>query len=261
MLEAEHGRCKVPCRVRTESEEWVKGVLTLLFPHFRSTEVPHHLDLEQQAESLDLELRRLLEDCGQPAQKIDEVVETFWRVLPMVRENLLLDAHATDEFDPASESVDEVMLAYPGFFATAVYRIAHELDCLSVGLVPRLLSEFAHRETGIDIHPGAVIGVPVIIDHGTGLTIGQSTIIGKRVCLYQGVTLGALAVKKSMAKSKRHPTIEDDVVIYSGATILGGETVIGAGSVIGGNAWLTRSVPPGSVVTNRASRQTAETTP
>ena len=152
------------------------------------------------------------------------------------------------EGDPAADSEDEVVLAYPGFLATAVHRFAHELYRLNVPVFPRVVSEWSHRETGIDIHPGATIGRAFAIDHGTGVVIGETSVIGDRVRIYQGVTLGALAVSKRLAHTKRHPTIEDDVVIYAGATILGGETVIGRGSVIGGNVWLTHSVPPGTRV-------------
>ena len=173
--------------------------------------------------------------------------------LPALQESLALDARATCEADPAARSVDEVLLAYPGFLALACYRIAHALCAEGVVLLPRLIAEFAHRETGIDIHPGARIGRSLAIDHGTGIVIGETTVIGDGVRLYQGVTLGALSVRKDLARQKRHPTIEDDVVIYANATILGGDTVIGAGSVIGGNVWLTHSVPPGSVVTHGAT--------
>src|SRR5690606_15379486 len=146
-------------------------------------------------------------------------------------------------------SVDEVILAYPGFLAIAIYRIAHVLYRAEVPLLPRLLTEYAHRETGIDIHAGARIGASFSIDHGTGVVIGETTVIGDRVRIFQGVTLGALSVNKELASTKRHPTIHDDVVIYANATILGGRTEVGARSIIGGNVWLTHSVPPESVVT------------
>jgi serine O-acetyltransferase len=173
--------------------------------------------------------------------------------LPALEEALALDARATCDADPAAKGLDEVFLAYPGFFALACYRIAHALAGLGVSLLPRLITEFAHRETGIDIHPGARIGRSLAIDHGTGIVIGETTAIGDRVRLYQGVTLGALSVRKDLAQQKRHPTIEDDVIIYANATILGGDTVVGAASVIGGNVWLTHSVPAGSIVTHGAT--------
>ena len=164
-----------------------------------------------------------------------------------------LDAEATCDGDPAATSVDEVILAYPGFYALACYRLAHQpARAAACPLVPRLITERAHRVTGIDIHPGATIGRAFAIDHGTGIVIGETSVIGDRVRLYQGVTLGALSVRKDLAQTRRHPTIEDDVVIYANATILGGDTVIGHGSVIGGNVWLTHSVPPHSIVTNVA---------
>ena len=165
---------------------------------------------------------------------------------------LWLDAEAILKGDPAAESVDEVVSAYPGFAAIAIYRIAHEFYELSVPIFPRILSEVAHQRTGIDIHPGATIGQSFFIDHGTGIVVGETTVIGEHVKLYQGVTLGALSVDKSLSSSKRHPTIEDNVVIYSNATILGGGTIIGHDSVIGGNVWLTQSVPPFSVVFNKS---------
>ena len=176
------------------------------------------------------------------------VVPPFLDRLAWVRDALHVDARAILEGDPAAESLDEVVLAYPGFLATAIHRIAHELYRLDVPILPRVLSEWAHGETGIDIHPGAQIGSAFAIDHGTGVVIGETTLIGNRVRIYQGVTLGALAVSKRYANRKRHPTIGNDVVIYANATILGGSTIIGDGSIIGGNVWLTSSVPPRSVV-------------
>jgi serine O-acetyltransferase len=173
----------------------------------------------------------------------------------------MLDAEAINLGDPAAESLDEVILAYPGFSAIAIHRLAHALHGLRVPIFPRLLGELAHQMTGIDIHPGATIGSSFAIDHGTGIVIGESAVIGNNVKIYQGVTLGALSVKKSLARSKRHPTIEDNVVIYAQAVILGGDTVIGHDSVIGGNVWLTHSVPPYSHVQqeSRATIQPKET--
>jgi serine O-acetyltransferase len=178
--------------------------------------------------------------------------------LAALRAVILDDADALFYGDPAAKSVDEVILTYPGFYATAVYRIAHCLHQLGYPLLPRLLTEHAHEKTGVDIHPGARIGRRFVIDHGTGVVIGETTVIGNRVKIYQGVTLGAAVVKKEDSDRKRHPTIEDDVVIYAGATILGGDTVVGHDSVIGGNAWLTQSVPPSSVVSRRAEVRTRQ---
>jgi len=175
-------------------------------------------------------------------------VEIFYQDFPAVLETLNYDANFIYQNDPASQSLEEVLLAYPGFFAIAHYRIANLLHRAGVNLLPRIITEYAHSKTGIDIHPAATIGREFCIDHGTGIVIGETAIIGERVKLYQGVTIGALSVSKSLSATKRHPTIEDDVIIYAGSTILGGETVIGHDSVIGGNVWLIKSVPPFSMV-------------
>lgn len=183
----------------------------------------------------------------------EEQLKMLFKELPALYDKLILDANALLEADPAARSLDEVLLTYPGFFAIAIYRLAHQLYLQNVPLLPRILSEYAHSRTGIDIHPGATIGDAFVIDHGTGIVIGETTTIGNRVTIYQGVTLGALNVAKENAAKKRHPTIEDNVVIYSGTTILGGETVVGRDSIIGGNVWLTKSVPPFSVVFQNAA--------
>ncbi|MBC3784694.1 serine O-acetyltransferase [Spirosoma utsteinense] len=185
------------------------------------------------------------------AESPEVVAERFFERLPAIYDNLLLDAHAIADNDPAAVGMEEVIAVYPGFYAIAVYRIAHELLRLNVPLLPRMLTEYAHGQTGIDIHPGAVIGGSFFIDHGTGVVIGETTIIGENVKIYQGVTLGATYVAKSMAQKKRHPTIENNVVIYANATILGGHTVVGHDSVIGGNVWLTGSVEAHSLVFNQ----------
>jgi len=184
--------------------------------------------------------------CGAIAEEQSVV---FLRKLVDVRKRLSHDVQAGFDGDPAAKSIDEVIFAYPAIFAITVYRLAHELHLQGIPLLPRIMTEHAHSITGIDIHPGATIGSGFFIDHGTGVVIGETTHIGNRVKLYQGVTLGALSFPtddegQMIRGKKRHPTIEDDVVIYAGATILGGATVIGRGSVIGGNVWLTRSVPP-----------------
>ncbi|MDZ7696804.1 MAG: serine O-acetyltransferase EpsC [Deltaproteobacteria bacterium] len=176
----------------------------------------------------------------------------FIHALPDLRVLLAKDVRAAFEGDPAAGSYDEIIFSYPGLFAVTVYRMAHQLREQEVPLIPRIMSEYAHSLTGIDIHPGAEIGQSFFIDHGTGVVIGETTEIGDRVRLYQGVTLGALSISRDNAEKlrhrKRHPTIEDDVIIYSGATILGGETTIGARSVVGGNVWITESVPPDTTV-------------
>ena len=172
----------------------------------------------------------------------------FVAQLPDIYNSLMKDAQAICDFDPASASIEEVIITYPGFFAITAYRIAHAIKKLGVPIVPRLISEYAHSVTGIDINPGAEIGESFFIDHGTGVVIGETTVIKNNVKLYQGVTLGALQVRKDLASTKRHPTVEDNVIIYANATILGGETVIGQGSIIGGNVWITSSVPENSLV-------------
>ena len=181
--------------------------------------------------------------------KVTEKVDSFFDELPTLAGLLDLDIAAAFNGDPAAYSKEEIIITYPGFYAVCMYRIAHSLHKLGIPLIPRLLSEYAHEKTGIDIHPGSQIDEGFFIDHGTGVVIGETAIIGKNVKIYQGVTLGALSVKKKMQSIKRHPTIENDVVIYANSTILGGETVIGSGSVIGGNTWIVASVPQGSVVT------------
>ena len=180
--------------------------------------------------------------------KPDEICKNFISQLPKLFYKLMKDARAICNFDPASSSLDEVIITYPGFFAITAYRIAHALKKLGAPLIPRLISEYAHSATGIDINPGAEIGESFFIDHGTGVVIGETCIIKNNVKIYQGVTLGALQVKKELAAVKRHPTVEDNVIIYSNATILGGKTVIGSDSIIGGNVWITSSVPSGSLV-------------
>ena len=184
--------------------------------------------------------------------KPENLVNHFFEKLPNVYDILLTDISAILNGDPAAKSEYEVLRTYPGFYAIFFYRIAHLLHSLNIALIPRVITEYAHSKTGIDIHPGAEIGPYFFIDHGTGMVIGETVVIGKNVKIYQGVTLGALSVAKNMANSKRHPTVEDNVVIYSGATILGGETVIGKNSTIGGNVWLTKSVPPSSTIYHRA---------
>jgi serine O-acetyltransferase len=206
------------------------------------------------ADDLGAHLARVLDDLRRlvagatDAAATDRVVASFRAALPDIYQRLLLDAEAICTGDPAAESVDEVIAAYPGFLAIAVHRIAHTINAAGVPIVPRLLAEVAHTRTGIDIHPGATIGRSFCIDHGTGIVIGETAVIGDDVKLYQGVTLGALSVVKSHAGKKRHPTIGDRVVIYANATVLGGDTVVGADSIVGGNVFLTSSVPPGSLV-------------
>lgn len=183
-------------------------------------------------------------------KKAKELTLVFVKRLPKIREYILTDVEAAYEGDPAAYSRDEIIYSYPGLFATFVNRVAHELYLLGVPIIPRMMTEYAHRETGIDIHPGATIGKYFFIDHGTGIVIGETTIIGNNVKIYQGVTLGALSTRggQALKSKKRHPTIEDNVTIYSGASVLGGNTVVGKDVVIGGSAFITHSVPEGAKV-------------
>ena len=184
------------------------------------------------------------------SDEAERVVREFFSKIPVIREYVETDLQAAFEGDPAAGSREEIILSYPGLKASTINRLAHELYMLNVPLIPRLMTEYAHTVTGIDIHPGATIGKYFFIDHGTGIVIGESTIIGDHVKIYQGVTLGALSTKggQILKNLKRHPTIEDNVTIYSGASILGGETVVGEGSVIGGNVFITKSVPAHTTV-------------
>lgn len=201
-------------------------------------------------------------DCADCAGRARAIVTGFLTGLPALRAVLATDVRAAFEGDPAATGLDEIVACYPGFYAITVYRIAHALLAAGAVIVPRMMTELAHEKTGIDIHPGATIGPSFFIDHGTGVVIGETSLIGARVRIYQGVTLGALSVPRSeerpAAGARRHPTIEDDVVIYAGATILGGQTVIGAGAVIGGNAWVTTGVAPGARIAGAHTRATAD---
>ncbi len=240
----------------------------LLFPGYFNDQV---LDNNQLEYAIGMEVIRLFEvlsaeialsikhDC----QRYDMVCThcqergqqeaiRFLERLPEIRKTLTTDVQAAYDGDPAAKTIDEVVISYPGVLAITVHRIAHQLRQQEIPLLPRVISEYAHSVTGIDIHPGATIGSSFFIDHGTGVVIGETTEIGERVRIYQGVTLGALSLPKDeveqLRHEKRHPTIEDDVTIYAGATILGGETVIGRSSVIGGSVWITSSVPSGTKV-------------
>ncbi len=244
-LKAERASRDAPRPLRAMAEEFATRTLGLLFPQFAH---PSRLGIEAvdiDAAQIEVLLRAAITPLVDDA---DVVVSQFLSALPQVHAALLTDAEAILDGDPAAESLEEVIVAYPGFLATAVHRIAHELYQQRVPIFPRVLSEWSHRETGIDIHPGAQIGSAFAIDHGTGVVIGETSVIGDRVRVYQGVTLGALAVSKRLANKKRHPTLGNDVVVYANATILGGNTLVGDGAIIGGNVWLTSSVPPRSVV-------------
>jgi serine O-acetyltransferase len=209
-------------------------------------------DLTKEYESLKSHLSTLVYDVLLDSEKTQTVTANFFQIIPALYQELIKDANTILQFDPAAVSVEEVLVAYPGFYATAIYRLSHQLHKLGVTILPRIFTEYAHSKTGIDIHPCAEIGSSFFIDHGTGIVIGETSTIGNNVKIYQGVTLGALNVSKDKASTKRHPTIEDNVIIYSGATILGGSTIIGHDSVIGGNVWLTYSVLPNSIVYHKS---------
>ncbi len=208
----------------------------------------HLFPIEPKVLCTEADLKKMLLELlapidGKLSKSSVEVCNDFFQALTQVKNQLMEDAAFFLQSDPAAESLEEVIVSYPGFYAVTSYRLAHILYELSIPILPRLITEYAHSKTGIDIHPGASIASPVFIDHGTGIVVGQTTVIGKRVKLYQGVTLGALAVLKEEAGKKRHPTIEDDVIVYAGSCILGGSTVIGRNSIIGGNVFLTESIP------------------
>jgi serine O-acetyltransferase len=224
----------------------VKKIFRVLFP-FNSKLTDPEIDLENSSvkDQSELMFQGLAADHRGTAGRL-------FSSLPDIKAMLIKDATFILESDPAAKSLVEVIAVYPGFFAIYCYRLAHSIHQMSVPLLPRMITEYAHKITGIDIHPGAEIGSPFSIDHGTGIVIGETTAIGNFVKVYQGVTLGALSVDKSKASSKRHPTIGDNVILYAGSTILGGETVIGRNSIIGGNVWLTESVAPFSVVYHKS---------
>lgn len=229
--------------------QWATSLLHLLFPERNSSSFDTVLDVENAFKQSELDLYELLiktKACSTCDKK--RVSEVFFEKLPQVYATMKTDAQAIMDGDPAAKSLNEVIRTYPGFLAICMFRLAHELHVLNIPLIPRILTEYAHSKTGIDIHPGATIDEYLHIDHGTGIVIGETCIIGKHVKLYQGVTLGALSVEKNLANTQRHPIIEDHVIIYAGATILGGETVIGHHSIIGGNVWLTSSVDPYTTV-------------
>ena len=243
---------------KNKAEAFVEELYQLLF-------LPQHINMEEtlrtQFEELQNKLFELIKNTTDDKLFAERQVEVLFDELPEIYERLILDAESILEFDPATESLEEILLAYPGFFATYVYRISHQLWKQKIRTLPRILSEYGHSKTGIDIHPGAVIGEHFFIDHGTGIVIGETSVIGNNVKIYQGVTLGALNVSKDKANQKRHPNIEDNVIIYSGATILGGETTIGRDSIIGGNVWITQNVPSNSLVYNKSEIRIKDNNP
>jgi serine O-acetyltransferase len=249
---AEH---TLPPGIQTLADELIQRTLALLFPHFARETATSEAEVRTEIEQLAELLTSLLVGQGIQDARAREICDAFIHSLPDLQDELSDDAIASYEADPAAESLDEVLIAYPGSLAMTYYRVAHRLHELGVALLPRLITELAHQHTGIDINPGATIGRSLAIDHGTGIVIGETAVIGDRVRLYQGVTIGALSVSKEFVSQKRHPTIGDDCIVYANASLLGGDTVIGENSVIGGNVWLTHAVPANSVVTHGATVQ------
>ena len=232
----------------TKSHRFTENMINFLFPFKidRKCTLPQ---VELNLVQLQIDFKDLVGALdGSMLQSVNQITQDFFNTIPSIYKDLLSDAQNFLDFDPAAHTVESVILYYPGFYAITVYRLAHELYKLKVPFLPRMMSEYSHSKTGIDLHPGAEIGENFFIDHGTGIVIGETSKIGNNVKIYQGVTLGATYVEKSMRGLKRHPTIEDNVIIYSGSTILGGDTVVGHDTVIGGNVWLTKSVPPFSIV-------------
>jgi serine O-acetyltransferase len=238
-----HQECQ-ECPSEEEVGSFFKDLLGTLFPVYSKRKYESIQELDQHLHVLQDELFGIL-NIKQNREGVNARANSklFFEAVPKIFEKLNQDVKAVFDGDPAAKSESEVIRTYPGFYAIASYRFAHFLYNRDVKIIPRMITEQAHSRTGIDIHPGATIGDNFCVDHGTGIVIGETTIIGKNVKLYQGVTLGALSVNKEDAEVKRHPTIEDNVVIYANATILGGETIVGHDSVIGGNVWITRSVP------------------
>ncbi|MCP4312240.1 MAG: serine acetyltransferase [Bacteroidetes bacterium] len=247
LSEFSNGHCTAVPSI-AEAHEFTDTLITTLFPIQQNGGAdPERMATE--IERCNLKLRELLRSISVSLeQSPEELTTAFFEELPVVFEQLVADAEAITRFDPASSCVEEIILCYPGFYCISVYRLSNILFRLGVPVLPRVMTEYVHGKTGIDIHPGAEIGSPFFIDHGTGIVIGETARIGENVKIYQGVTLGALTVEKWLAKTKRHPTIEDHVVIYAGSTILGGNTTIGHHTVVGGNTWITESVLPYSVV-------------
>ena len=244
---------KLECATKQDVIDFFTRLIGVLFSDFSTRKYTDKKQIATDLVGLKLNLHSLMcKDVSASRDHAHNVVESFFNTLPEIYDLLLKDIEAIFMGDPAAKSHAEVIRTYPGFLAIVAYRIAHELERNEVGIIPRIITEYAHSQTGIDIHPGAKIGKYFCIDHGTGIVIGETCVIGDHVKIYQGVTLGALSVEKEDAKVKRHPTIEDEVVIYAGATILGGKTVVGKGSIVGGSVWLTRSIEPYSKVYYKA---------
>jgi serine O-acetyltransferase len=254
-----HQACPT-CPSPSEVSQFFVDLIGTLFADFTQLSFASEKEFENHFLKLKQELQRILEfNPTKGGTDAEETTNTFFDTLPLIFKKINEDISAMYEGDPAAKSRSEVIRTYPGFYAISAYRIAHQLHQSGVTGIPRIITEHAHSRTGIDIHPAAKIGSYFCIDHGTGVVIGETSVIGNHVKIYQGVTLGALSVNKEDAEKKRHPTLEDNVVVYAGATILGGETVIGQDSVIGGNVWLTRSVPPNSKIYYQAKMYNGDT--
>jgi serine O-acetyltransferase len=225
---------------------WIDDLFNILFPEKTVETIQIDLMLDQNKINFVGILTEI--NNGKSVDQCWELADSFYEALPELYSFMQQDAKAILDTDPAADCIQQIINSYPGFLAIEVYRIANAIASRTDCMLPRILTEYAHSKTGIDIHPNATIDVPFMIDHGTGIVIGESTIIGKHVSIYQGVTLGALQVEKNMQEKKRHPTVEDHVIIYANATILGGSTIIGNHSVIGGNTFITKSVNPYSLV-------------
>jgi len=235
------------CATPEEVNSLFVEVLGVLFPDFSSAKYESPEALGKYIEQLKKQFIKILSvSAYADISNVEATAESLFEQLPKIYDLLSSDVTAMYNGDPAATSEQEVIRSYPGFYAIAAYRISHEMYKLGIKLIPRIITEHAHSLTGIDIHPGATIGRSFCIDHGTGVVIGETTHIGVNVKIYQGVTLGALSVAKELANSKRHPTIEDGVILYAGATVLGGDTTIGENSIIGGNTWTTNSLPANS---------------
>ena len=237
---------EVPSQVA--ARRFVDSLANLLFP-VRDRRGMSLKEMDLRWENLQQDFLHIITPlCSGMDCCCERLTARFFAEIPLIYAGLMKDANLYKSCDPAAYCTEEVILCYPGFYAVMVYRLSHVMHRLDIPVLPRVVSEYAHSQTGIDIHPGATIGPRFYIDHGTGIVLGETTVIGRNVKLYQGVTLGARFVEKELTGVKRHPTIEDNVIIYAGSTILGGDTVVGHDTVIGGNVWLTESVPPHSTV-------------
>lgn len=245
---------------KKDIHQFIEDLFSVLFSN-TSKSFGHLPIIEHKFEVLEKEFNEIVRNYTSDKNNSTEQSKTFFESLPVLYKKILNDAETIFAKDPAAKSIEEVLYAYPGFFAIAIYRFSNQLWQQELKLLARTFSEYAHIKTSIEIHPGAQIGNDFAIDHGTGIVIGETTIIGNNVQIYQGVTLGALSVRKEEAFIKRHPTIEDNVIIYANSTILGGQTTVGRDSIIGGNVWLTYSVPSNSVVYHKNEMKIKDNNP